>query len=333
MKIRLALEAAAATLVVACAFLAAAGNGDVEITPKARRSIDSGLRYLAKTQLEDGSWKTAAFGAPTAVASLAGLAFMSDGHLPGRGKYAGNVARALDYVLKSAQPTGLLEYGTPHHAMYSHAFSTLFLAEAWGMTARPDIRDKLKNAVDLIIRTQNREGGWRYEPKVADADISVTVSQIVALRAAANAGIAVPRETVDNAIGYLRKCVRPDGGFSYQAASGESAFPRSGGALACFALTGLSGAPEVSRDVNYLLKTRDYAGRFFYYGQYYSAQGIHLAAPDKWPEWYRFIAGLLGGKQAAAGSWNAPGEEAVQSTAMSVLILTIPNGYLPLYQR
>ena len=173
---------------------AAAPIPDVSVSPKARNTIDAALKYLAARQNEDGSWDEGSYGRPTASTALAGLAFMSDGHVPGRGAYGENVSKALDYVLASAQPNGLLEYGVPHHAMYSHGYATLFLAEAWGMTARSDVRDKLKSAVDLIARTQNREGGWRYQPRVADADISVTIVQIVALRAAANAGIAVSRE-------------------------------------------------------------------------------------------------------------------------------------------
>ena len=306
---------------------------DVAIGAPARKAIDAGLAFLAKTQQAGGAWPSGDFGQPTAVASLAGLAFMSDGSVPGRGKYAANVSRSLDYVLGSSQPTGLLEYGTPHTAMYSHGFSTLFLAEAWGMTGDTAVRDRLKAAVDLIVKTQNREGGWRYQPKVADADISVTVCQIVALRAAANAGLSVPRETVDSALSYLGKCARPDGGFSYQAGGGESAFPRTAGALLCMALAGPSDSPSAANTVRYLTSRIDYDGRYYFYGQYYGAQGIHLAAPSEWPKWYGTICAQLAARQSSDGSWSAPGEDKYQCTSMAVLILTIPNGYLPLYQR
>ncbi len=316
-------------IVFAGLLAAAAPVPDVRISKEGRASIDAALKYLAARQNDDGSWDEGSYGRPTASAALAGLAFMSDGHMPGRGAYGENVSKALDYVLASAQPNGLLEYGAPHYAMYSHGYATLFLAEAWGMTARSDIRDKLKSAVDLIVRTQNREGGWRYEPKVADADISVTIVQIVALRAAANAGIAVSRDTVDNAVEYLRKCAQRDGGFSYQAGSGQSGYPRSGGALVCFALTGNYAAPEIPGAVHYLQANRRYRGGNYFYGQYYAAQGMHLVAPHDWPDWYGFITGDLKARQSADGSWDS----SAYSTAMGALVLTIPNGYLPLYQR
>ena len=64
------------------------------------------------------------------------------------------------------------------------------LSEVYGMSPRDDLREKLVRAIDLIVRTQNAEGGWRYQPRREDADISVTICQVMALRAARNAGLA-----------------------------------------------------------------------------------------------------------------------------------------------
>ena len=51
-----------------------------------------------------------------------------------------------------------------------------------------------------------------------DADISVTAVQVLALRAARNAGLKVAQSTIDRAIAYMKRCANnPDGGFSYQA--------------------------------------------------------------------------------------------------------------------
>jgi len=53
--------------------------------------------------------------------------------------------------------------------------------------------DLLVRAVQLMKSAQNREGGWRYQPKPADADLTVTVCQLQALQAVRDAGIAVRR--------------------------------------------------------------------------------------------------------------------------------------------
>src|SRR4029077_3466038 len=92
--------------------------------------------------------------------------------------------------------------GTPHGPMYGHGFGTLFLAEVSGMVHDPLLREevdrKLHAAVKLILGCQNSEGGWRYDPDGREADISVTICQIMALRAARNAGIFVPKSKVDH---------------------------------------------------------------------------------------------------------------------------------------
>src|SRR5258707_3319967 len=83
---------------------------------------------------------------------------------------------------------------------------------------RERLRDTLKRAIKLIVDHQNHEGGWRYTPQSRDADISVTICQIMALRAARNAGFAVPKSKVDACVKYVKRCqdIR-EGWFTYQA--------------------------------------------------------------------------------------------------------------------
>src|SRR5262249_25259648 len=109
--------------------------------------------------------------------------------------------------------------------MYGHGFGTLFLAEVSGMVHEPklheQVRSTLKQAVEVILRGQNPEGGWRYHPNSRDADISVTICQIMALRAARNAGVAVPKEKVGKCVDYVKRCQDlREGWFRYQAQGG-----------------------------------------------------------------------------------------------------------------
>ncbi len=124
--------------------------------------------------------------------------------------------------MDNTSPSGFISVAnaTTHGPMYSHGFGCLFLAEAYGMTHRAEIREKLEKAVRLIIDTQNGEGGWRYQPVRNDADLSVTICQINALRAARNAGIFVPKETVEGCIRYVKQSQNPDGGFKYMLQGG-----------------------------------------------------------------------------------------------------------------
>ena len=189
------------------------------------------------------------------MTSLAGLAFMASGSSPGRGPYGGPIDKALAYVMENTAPSGFIAVAgsSTHGPMYSHGFGTLFLAEAYGMTHRPEIREKLRKAVQLIIDTQNNEGGWRYQPVKHDADLSVTICQINALRAARNAGLYVPRETVAACIRYVKQSQNPDGGFRYMLSGGPSSeFPRSAAGVVALQSAGEYDSKEIRDGIAYL---------------------------------------------------------------------------------
>ena len=163
---------------------------DNEMDPYLDERVTRGLKYLATQQEENGSFGRGRFANHVAITSLAGLAFMSGGHVPGRGIYGDKVQGALEFVLDHCQESGLIAAQTAHGPMYGHGFATLFLGEIYGMSPSDDrVRTALEKAVDLIVRTQNREGGWRYQPVPVDADVSVTICEVMALRSARNAGI------------------------------------------------------------------------------------------------------------------------------------------------
>ena len=200
-----------------------------EMVVAARPAVEKGLKYLATHQQDDGAFSNSGYGRNAAVVALAGMAWLAGGNTPGRGPYGEQVGRVTEYLLEHCEQSGFIsvEGAQSHGPMYEHGFATLFLAEVYGMSPRDDIRDKLARAVDLIVRTQNSEGGWRYQPRREDADISVTICQVMALRAARNAGLKVPSETVDRCVDYVKRSQNADGGFRYMLSPGESLFPRS----------------------------------------------------------------------------------------------------------
>ena len=181
------------------------------ITTETDKAIKNGLNWLGHIQNSDGSFGAGTYRGNIAVTSLCGLAFMASGSSPGRGPYGSQIDKALVYVMDNTSQSGFIAVSasSTHGPMYSHGFGTLFLAEAYGMTHRPEIREKLQKAVRLIIDSQNIEGGWRYQPVRHDADLSVTICQINALRAARNAGLYVPKETVAACIRYVKRVAEP----------------------------------------------------------------------------------------------------------------------------
>lgn len=308
----------------------------VEITTQSRAAIDRGLARLAALQSADGSFGEARSGQAMGVTSLAMLAFLAEGHLPSRGKYGAQVQKGLDYILKNAQPTGLIAGEVSQGPMYGHGYAMLFLGEVYGMTGDKRVREALMKAVKLTVGTQNAEGGWRYHPVPFDADISVTITQIMGLRSARNAGLSVPKATIDRAIVYVRHCQNPtDGGFRYMLNSGGSAFPRSAAGVASLYYAGVYEDQALKNGLDYLLRQKNEAtpgnGHYFY-GQYYAVQAMFLAGGKYWSEWYPRVRDEMVRQQQDSGGWASEnGEE--YGTAMALIVLEAPNRLLPIFQR
>jgi hypothetical protein len=155
-----------------------------------------------------------------AMTSLALMGLASVGHMPDDPTPQGQACgRALRYVVEGIEPDENGYLGRSDRSrMYGHGIITLMLAEMIGHA--PDeatdkrIQGMLKGAVQLILRSQQvpkseaNRGGWRYEPSSSDSDISVSVWQVMSLRAAKNAGFEVPKEGIDNAVAYIKRSYR-----------------------------------------------------------------------------------------------------------------------------
>ncbi len=121
------------------------------------------MAWPARKQNANGSFGSGLYRRNIAITNLSALAMMSSGSSPGRGPFGASIDPSIHYVLENAIPTGLpavLDVETPG-LMYSHGFDTLVLAEAYGLSHRLDLRDRLQKAVRLTIETQNAEGGSR----------------------------------------------------------------------------------------------------------------------------------------------------------------------------
>ena len=233
--------------------------------------------------------------------------------------------------------------------MYSHGFATLFLAETFGMVPDRAIQDRLKGtierAVQVILNSQNSEGGWRYNPVKEFGDSSVTICQIMALRAARNVGFFVPKEAADKCVKFIRSCQTADGGFSYFSGQGGAAFPRSAAGVVALYCAGIYSGPEIQRGLDYLMRHKPNGGgnnfrgfgqeQHYFYGQYYAAQAMWTAGPNYWNKWFPAIRDeLLKMNQSRNGvGWSDPTVCGHYATAMACIIMQIPNNYLPILQK
>lgn len=294
----------------------------------------------------------------TAMTSLAILAMAACGHQPADATPEGEAMRkALAFVLRPDAQSKDGYFGEADGSrMYGHGITTLMLSEMLGMGADAAqdeaIRNKCRLAIDLILRSQKvskneaNRGGWRYSPDSGDSDMSVTVWQTMALRAAKNAGLDVPKEAIDDAVSYIRRLYAPDteargvakfGGFGYQTKGREISTTAEG--LLALQVCGQYNADEVMGASDRLLKEGVRQGeRWFFYTTYYYAQGMYQRGGKHADEARKLVPDLLLPLQSREGWWEGiNGEERqggkVYATAMAVLSLSVKNHFLPIYQR
>jgi len=317
------------------------------VTAETEAAIERGLRYLVSKQGSDGSFRDyGQYGTyPVSMTALSGLALASSGNTTSQGSYSPQLRRAVDYVLRSAQDNGLICRSGEEEArsMYGHGFSMLLLAQVMGMEEDTDrlaqIHYTLRRGVHLIGRSQSRLGGWLYQPDMNGDEGSVTITQVQALRAARNAGIAVPKSVIDNAMQYLEKSVQPDGGIAYRVGMNGSRPPITAAAVACWFNAGEYDNPMALKAMEYCKDKigfgddrRGVWGHWFY-AHLYLAQVMYLAGDDEWKDYYPKLRDHLIAIQDEDGSWQGDSVGRVYGTSVALIVLQLPYNNLPIMQR
>ena len=313
------------------------------VTADTRAAIDKALKFLAREQSQDGSWRTGGgYGAyPVAMTGLAGLALMGGGSTPVRGPYAKNVRKAVSFCLASRQPSGLITAPSEEsRSMYGHGFATLFLAQAYGMEEDKDRQRKIKvclqAAIQLIARSQSNDGGWLYTPDANGDEASWTITPIQALRACRNAGLHVPKQTIENAIRYIERSQNPDGGVSYSVRARGSRPALTAAACAVLYNAGAYDSKMATAAFEYASRTcqpTTSGGGHYFYTQLYWSQAVWQKGDKHWQKYYADVQRYLLRMQQGNGSWQGDHVGLVYGTSIGLLILQLPYNHLPILSR
>lgn len=342
---------------------------DWEITPESQRALARGLDWLARTQGPEGNWGSNDLG----LVSTGVLAFLVDGHLPGRGRYGDTVERGLNYVLRNAKPSGLLNIASPQHEMYNHGLSTFVLGQAYGMTGDRRIGPVLDRALKLIVQTQCGDGGWDYHARRRERghDLSLAVMQALALRSAVDSGLEVPPEAVELAIESVREHYSPrgcrrdaseeeqqkyPGQFTYTRGQDKSTCAMAAAGVVCLQEFGQYGDWRIAKNIERIAEEINEVdpndqGKHHRipfndaYTLYYVAQALYQVGGEPWREYYPRLRDHLIENQYREpdrpdreGSWNE-GQRVggmpgrLYTTAVGCFVLAIPNRYLPILQE
>ena len=314
-----------------------------------REALERGLAFLAREQAKaiDGSFPKgdAREWAPVGVTALGCLAFLAGGHQPGRGPYGKNTQRALDYLLSKADRNpnsktyGYIgSEGDRHSRIHGHGYATLALAEALGMSpGNENLRGVLTQAVDRIQKSQSSEGGWGYEPIPGSFhEGSTTICVVQALRAARNAGVVVDSEIIARAVDYVSRLQAPDGTFRYQLHSEDTSVALTAAGIATLNMAGTYDAAPIQAGIDAIWRLfgTERPMKFPDYERLYLAQAFwQLTDRTHFDAWWPGELRRILSSQRADGSWSSPAYGPAYATAVQCLVLAMPDGLLPIFQR
>lgn len=318
------------------------------VTPATATAIKQGLGYLVKKQVREGRYAgafgVAGYPSGVAIASLAGLAFMCSGSTPLDGKYSSNIRRCTEYVLRCCRETGYIAAQNESHSsnMYGHGYAMLFLSQVYGMGMNNAVKKKLAKAIELTCKIQNHEGGWRYQPRKHDADLSITICQIMALRAAHSAGFEVSNEVRERTLKYVEGCQNANGSFNYLRRGGRQTVALAAAGVVSYYSAGIYEGERIDKALKWIFDRRPgHADRRvvspmnYYYAHYYAVQAMwhaQIQAPHYWNVWYPAIRDeLINERMTQPGVWPDQRVGPEFGTAMSCIILQMPFNYVPVF--
>lgn len=301
-------------------------DAEVPLETQVEKAIDRAQEWVAKTQQSNGSWGTC-----NGVNAMSLIALMVNGGTPGHTKYGDKIAKCVEFLINNQRSDGYLIVGKTGN-MYQHGLATIALCEAYGMTQNPAIRESLTKAIQLTLKAQGPSGGWTYQPITGGNDLSITVIQVMSLRAASDAGIYVPRNAIDVGIKCVRNHWNPQTtGFGYSGPGDVNPRMTAGGTVCLFSC-GLEEDPTIPLAIKYLSKNITFTGggndRMNWYGQYYASLAFYHRGGDAWKAYYQKICQQVLEQWQQAGHFQDP-----LTTAWAIIVIGTPYRYLPIYQR
>src|SRR5437773_3231260 len=264
-------------------------------------AVASGLKWLSLHQAPDGHWSIDGFrqhgkcnctGEGNTNNDIAGTAF---GLLPflAAGKthkrsadnetYYKVVEKGLKYLISKQNAQGYFG-GGPY---YAQGLATIAMCEAVGLTSDSLLKAPAQRALNNIMRAQNANGGWDYNPGTMRVDTSVSGWQLMALKSGQMAGLDVPKKSLEDAMRWLDRVQGNSEGSGYGYDGPGDTPTMTGVGLLCREYLGwgprnpglIKGVQKLGNDFG----PDKQLNNMYYY--YYATQVMHHFGGEPWQKW------------------------------------------------
>lgn len=313
-------------------------------------AVERALRWFARHQSPDGKWDVDGYPVncddqpkcepgtaftdiqgDTAVTGYAVLAFLGAGYdhmTPNR--FRSVVRRGLEWLVGSQQADGQLG-----RRNYEQGIAAMALAEAYGMTNDPWLREPAQKAINILLQRQAQDAdgyplAWDYTaPKRTRNDSSVSGWAVMALKAGISAGLDVG-EGMQGAENWLERAWQASNPnhaeitpydtsvFPYTWNADTDAIKRPGdmtcvGALVAVFLGRNQGDVMLESMGNWIMQNHlPQAWPTDTYYMYYNTLSIFQLGGDRWQTWNNTVRDLLVDNQRVGdgcfdGSWDPTG--------------------------
>ncbi|MFW5871025.1 MAG: prenyltransferase/squalene oxidase repeat-containing protein [Verrucomicrobiota bacterium] len=348
-------------------------------SPATEGAVMRALRWLKKYQKYDGSWslkteggsadvkhtKGSKDGAPVAITALGLLTFLAHGETPSSPEFGETVEKAMKYLRDSLGNGGTFS-SKDGRKDYTHLIATYALAEAYGMTRVPSLKDAAERAMDELISRQKSHGGFDYigENAPSRLDISMTGWAAQALKAGKIAGLE--NDGIDEASKKVIDAMKLNyrkrgeiGAFAYRTGEKWNHPQLSGAAVLGFQLLGYADQEEARNGLAWLRQNIQFnwnnlpqkIGPNPIYNWYYITQVMFHAGGETWQTWNKQFApelvnnqtiipkaiADLNGEMVDIGYWKSASEKEwakgpAYNTTLCALQLQVYYRYLPTFQ-
>ncbi len=310
------------------------------------RAVIKALEWLKRNQKPDGRWEKE----DISMTGLAVLTFLAHGETPGSEKYGETVEKGIRYLVDNQKPGG--QFGDPSKRIfpYYHAIATYAIAEAYGLTRIPKLRESMEKGIDVIIQGQQPGGGFNYHYDNKDRrDTSVAGWQVQAMKAAYLAGAENDglKDAMAKAIADMESAYYPKlGTFGYTDPRGKD-MAMTGVATLSLQFLGRGRSQEVDSAIQALDEVEckwDDATKGGLYAWYYITQAKFHRGGGTWRSWNNEFARTITTEQEEDGHWKFPTESdgdtehgahygPVYSTTLAALMLQVYYRHLPTFKE